>query len=91
METKYIKMQIEDMQADKDCDNLTEYGENLLKEMKALLKVCEQKETKQQSNCNLPNVMGMCCPHCGSEDIVWYGLSGDCVCNKCGEEGNITL
>ena len=43
------------------------------------------------SNCNIPHVMGMYCPHCGSDNIVWYGLSGDCFCNKCGEEGNITI
>jgi len=46
---------------------------------------------REQANELLPHVMGMYCPHCSSDDIVWYGLSGDCVCNKCGKEGNITL
>ena len=41
--------------------------------------------------CNIPHVIDMCCPYCKSEDIVWYGLSGDCVCNKCGGEGSIIL
>ena len=33
----------------------------------------------------------ICCPYCHSDDIVWYGLSGDCVCNQCGKEGSIIL
>jgi len=36
-------------------------------------------------------VIDMCCPYCHSDDIVWYGLSGDCVCNKCGKDGSIIL
>ena len=56
METKYIKQYIEDMEGDKRADNLTEFGECLLKELKQLLSVCEQKQTEQKSNCNLPHV-----------------------------------
>lgn len=29
------------------------------------------------------------CPHCDSDNIVYYGLSKECVCNDCGEEGQI--
>ena len=46
----------------------------------------ENRETKA-----LNIGIDMCCPYCHSDDIVWYGLSGDCVCNQCGKEGSIIL
>ena len=93
METTNIKKWIEDAEGDKHADNLTEFGENLLKEIKALLKVCEAKQSEQQSNCNLPHV-SKCegieretsCKH--SDWIDLYYSSGDLYgryCNDCGE------
>jgi hypothetical protein len=78
METKYIKQYIEDMEGDKRADNLTEFGECLLKELKQLLSVCEQKETEQQSNCNLPHVsnneVAVCEKKNCNEPVYEFGL-----------------
>ena len=57
-----------------------------------LTKVWEKLELLQEAvnkKCNIPHVIDMCCPYCHSDDIVWYGLSGDCVCNKCGKDGSL--
>lgn len=75
METKYIKQYIEDMEGDKRADNLTEFGECLLKELKQLLSVCEQKQTEQKSNCNLPHVSkseGITCEAQLNAFIEWH-------------------
>lgn len=48
-------------------------------------------ESEVINNAVLPRDIDMRCPYCKSENIVWYGLSGDCVCNKCGEEGSIIV
>ena len=75
METTNIKKWIEDAEGDKHADNLTEFGENLLKEIKALLKVCEAKQSEQQSNCNLPHVSkseGITCEAQLNAFIEWH-------------------
>ena len=56
-----------------------------------VIKACEIQKTKMsKTNLNVQRVIDMCCPHCGSENIIWYGLSEDCVCNECGKEGDIS-
>lgn len=87
METKYIKQYIEDMEGDKRADNLTEFGECLLKELKQLLSVCEQKQTEQKSNCNLPHVSKnevAGCDHCRDEQ--GFTIGNMYVCDKCGRQ-----
>lgn len=87
METKYIKQYIEDMEGDKRADNLTEFGECLLKELKQLLSVCEQKQTEQDSNCNLPHVVGrseqFTCKTCGTHEKEWSVKNSDWYCKTC--------
>ena len=81
METKYIKQYIDDMEGDKRADNLTEFGECLLKELKQLLSVCEQKQTEQQSNCNLPHVSNLVCPTHGT--MLYKHPNGLAYCSLC--------
>lgn len=65
--------------------------ESVIRLLKHFARVLEGERKVVNKTCNIPHVIDMRCPYCHSDDIVWYGLSGDCVCNKCGKEGSIIL
>ena len=74
---------------EQNCRN--EHGESMMDEQTFYEGAKWYRDMVVINNTVLPRDIDMRCPYCKSENIVWYGLSGDCVCNKCGKEGSIII